>query len=99
MSDRLRPRARHRADHGTGRARQEAREKARRGSGQNAGATAQGLRAVASWRAMSETDKTPPPRRTIAVTFAGVLLLMLPAAAFAFMAAIFLVDRLGNRRV
>jgi hypothetical protein len=48
---------------------------------------------------MSGTDKTPPPRRTIAVTFAGVLLLMLPAAAFAFMAAIFLVDRLGSRRV
>jgi hypothetical protein len=47
---------------------------------------------------MSGTDKTPPPRRTIAVTVAGVLLLMLPAA-FAFMAAIFLVDRLGSRRV
>jgi hypothetical protein len=47
---------------------------------------------------MSETVKTPPPRRTIAVTVAGVLLLMLPAAAFAFMAAIFLFDRLDGRR-
>jgi len=48
---------------------------------------------------MSETDKTPPPRRTIAVTFAGLLLLMLPAAGLAFTAATFLVDRLGSRRV
>jgi len=37
---------------------------------------------------MSEPHKTPPPRRTIAVTIAGVLLL-LPAAAFAYMAAVF----------
>ena len=37
---------------------------------------------------MSKTDKMPPPRRTIAVTFAGSLLL-LPAVAFAYMAAVF----------
>jgi hypothetical protein len=37
---------------------------------------------------MRESDKTPPPRRTIAVTVAGVLLL-LPAAASAFMAIAF----------
>jgi hypothetical protein len=37
---------------------------------------------------MSESDKSPPPRRTIAVTIAGALLL-LPAAAFAYMAAVF----------
>ena len=37
---------------------------------------------------MSEPYKTPPPRRTIAVTIAGVLLL-LPAAASALMAFVF----------
>jgi hypothetical protein len=37
---------------------------------------------------MSKIDKTPPPRRTIAVTIVGVLLLP-PAAAFAYMAAVF----------
>jgi len=37
---------------------------------------------------MSETDKTPPPRRTIAVTIVGVLLLV-PAATSAYMAAVF----------
>jgi chromate transport protein ChrA len=37
---------------------------------------------------MGEPDKTPPPRRTIAVTIAGVLLL-LPAAASALMAFVF----------
>ena len=46
---------------------------------------------------MSEADKTPPPSRTIAVTFAGVFLLMLPGAGLAFFAAIFR-ESLASRR-
>src|SRR5215470_16087544 len=37
---------------------------------------------------MSEPDKTPPPRKTVAVTIAGILLLLL-AVGFAYVAARF----------
>src|SRR5262245_21507987 len=87
MSGRLRPRARHCADHGAGSARQEAAQEVRRSGGKGAGAP-QRVGAGASWRVVSESHKTPPHRKTAAVTIVGALLLLL-AVGFAYMAAAF----------